>query len=80
MPLYTYYRKQKDSEKAVEILRLGIEKIPGYPRFHEWLGDYYAAEGITYRAQEEYQQTLLLEPLNESIRLKIEKLSKPQQK
>ncbi len=79
-PLYTYYRQQKDSEKALEILRLGIEKIPDYPRFHEWLGDYYAGEGIIYRALEEYQQVLLLEPLNESIRGKVEKLQKPQLK
>jgi len=72
--LYSYYTKQKDSEKALEILRLGIEKLPQYPRFHEWLGDYYAKEGIAYRAEEEYQQVLLVEPLNEAIRKKILKL------
>ncbi|MBU1564278.1 MAG: O-antigen ligase family protein [Proteobacteria bacterium] len=78
--LFNYYKKQKNEEKALEVLRLGIEKIPNYPRFHEWLGDYYAKEGIVYRALEEYQQALLLEPLNEALRRKIEKLSKPQQK
>ncbi len=74
--LYHYYKKQKDEDKALEILRLGIEKLPNYPRFHEWLGDYYAKEGIAYRAEEEYQQVLLVEPHNEAIRKKIEKLSK----
>lgn len=78
--LFNYYRKQKDDEKALEVLRLGTEKLPNYPQFHEWLGDYYTKEGIVYRAQEEYQQALLLEPLNQSIRQKVEKLSKPQQK
>ena len=78
--LINYYRKIKDAEKALEILRLGIEKLPNYPRFHEWLGDYYAGDGIVYRAQEEYQQVLLIEPLNEGIRRKVEKLNKPQQK
>ena len=78
--LFNYHKKQKDDEKALEVLRLGIEKLPHYPRFHEWLGDYYATEGIVYRALEEYQQALLLEPLNEAIRQKIEKLGKPQQK
>ena len=72
--LYNYYKKQKDEDKALEILRLGIEKLPNYPRFHEWLGDYYAGEGIAYRAEEEYQQVLLVEPHNEAIRRKIEKL------
>ncbi len=77
--LFHYYRNAKDDEKALEVLRLGIDKLPHYPRFHEWLGDYYAKDGIVYRAQEEYQQVLLLEPLNEAIRRKVEKLTKPQQ-
>jgi len=40
----------------------------------------YARDGIVYRAQEEYQQVLLIEPLNEGIRRKVEKLNNPQQK
>jgi tetratricopeptide (TPR) repeat protein len=72
--LYNTYKKQKEEDKALEILRLGIEKLPNYPRFHEWLGDYYAKEGIAYRAEEEYQQVLLVEPHNEAIRKKILKL------
>ena len=78
--LFNYYRKIKDDEKALEVLRLGIEKLPSYPRFHEWLGDYYAKDGIVYRAQEEYQQVLLIEPFNEGIRRKVEQLNKLQQK
>ncbi len=78
--LFHYYRKVKDDEKALEVLRRGIKKLPNYPRFHEWLGDYYAGDGIVYRAQEEYQQVLLIEPLNEAIRRKVEKLNSPQQK
>jgi Tfp pilus assembly protein PilF len=61
---------------ALEVLRLGIEKNPDYAPFHIWLGDYYAKEGITYRAKEEYQQALLLEPKNESVSKKIEMLTK----
>lgn len=76
--LYSYYKKQKDNERAVEILRLAIDKLPENPHFHEWLGDYYAAEGIVYRAQEEYQQVLLLEPQNEAVRRKLESLGKAQ--
>ncbi len=72
--LFEYYSKHKEEEKGLAVLRLGIEKLPDYPRFHEWLGDYYAGSGIVYRAVEEYRQALLLEPANASIRLKIEKL------
>jgi O-antigen ligase/tetratricopeptide (TPR) repeat protein len=76
--LYNYYKKQQDNEKALEILRLAIDELPGNSRFHEWLGDYYAGEGIVYRAQEEYQQVLLLEPQNEAVRRKLESLGKAQ--
>jgi tetratricopeptide (TPR) repeat protein len=74
--LYTFYTKQKKDEKALEVLRLGITKIPDYAPLHIWLGDYYAKEGIIYRAKEEYQQALLLEPRNESVKSKIERLNK----
>jgi tetratricopeptide (TPR) repeat protein len=74
--LYLFYTKQKEDEKALQVLRLGIAKIPDYAPFHIWLGDYYAKEGILYRAKEEYQQALLLEPKNESVRKKIEKITK----
>ena len=75
--LYHHYRKVKDNDQALEILRLGITKIPTYPRFREWLGDYYQAEGIVYRAIEEYRQALLLEPLNEGVRKKLARLESP---
>jgi tetratricopeptide (TPR) repeat protein/O-antigen ligase len=75
MHLYTFYTKQKEYEKALEVLRLGITKIPDYAPFHIRLGDYYAKEGILYRAKEEYQQALLLEPKNESVRKAIERMS-----
>jgi tetratricopeptide (TPR) repeat protein len=70
--LYSFYRTQKEEKMALDVLRLGIEKLPDYAPFHIWLGDAYAQEGITYRAKEEYQQALLLEPKNESVRKKIE--------
>lgn len=73
--LYEYYRRHKEEEKGLAVLRLAIDKLPDYPRFHEWLGDYYTGAGIIYRAVEEYRQALLLEPANASIRQKIEKLS-----
>jgi tetratricopeptide (TPR) repeat protein len=74
--LYDFYRKQKEDQKALGVLRLGIEKIPNYAPFHVWLGDYYAMEGIKYRAKEEYQQALLLDPRNDSVRSRIENLTK----
>lgn len=73
--IYSFHLKRKDEDKAIAVIRLGLEKVPDYPRFHEWLGDHYAREAITYRALEEYRQALLLEPGNISLRRKIDKLS-----
>jgi tetratricopeptide (TPR) repeat protein len=73
--LYDYYQQRKEEDKALNILRLGLERIPNYPKFHEWLGDHYVKQAITYRAIEEYQQALLLEPGNSALRSKIAQLS-----
>ena len=75
--LFQHYRQGKEGDKALEILRLGIATIPTYAPFHEWLGDHYLATGILYRAREEYQQVLLLEPLNERVRGKLTRLEQP---
>ena len=74
--LYNFYRTEKEDRKALDILRLGAEKMPDYAPFHIWLGDYYAREGVTYRAREEFQHALLLEPKNESVKKKIEMMAK----
>ena len=72
--LYWFYRKQKRTEDAVAILRKGIEYLPNYAPFHLRLGDYYKQQNIFYRAKEEYEQALMLEPGNEKIRKRLQTL------
>jgi len=72
--IYSFYRKQKKDTEAAEILRKGIEWLPNYTKFHIYLGDYYQKKNIPYRAMEEYQQALLLEPGNRSVQHRIRKL------
>ncbi len=74
--IYWLYKKQKNEDAAADILRRGIEWLPNYSKFHIYLGNYYQAQGITYRALEEYQQVLLLEPGNIKIKKQVEKLRK----
>ncbi len=73
--LHTFYTKQKENNKAVEVLRLGIAKLPDNAVFHILLGDHYTREGITYRAVQEYQQALLLDPNNAGVKDKLAKLT-----
>lgn len=72
--LYWFYRKQKRTTDAVRILNLGIKWIPDYAPFHIYLGDYYKEQKIPYRAIEEYEQALMLEPGNDRIRKRLKKL------
>ena len=72
--LISFYRRQKQPEKALEVVRLGVEKLPDYAPFHIWLGDHYRQEGITYRAKEEYERAVMLEPGNDAYRKKLRKL------
>ncbi|MFH2124029.1 MAG: O-antigen ligase family protein [Pseudomonadota bacterium] len=75
LQLYSFLQKQQEQDKALDVLRRGIEYHPDHPPFHLLLGDYYVKQGILYRAKEEYEQALMLEPGNEKIRQRLEKLS-----
>jgi tetratricopeptide (TPR) repeat protein len=72
--LIGYYRRQGQDEAALEMLREGVEKCPDYAPFRVQLGDYYKKEGISYRAKEEYERALVIEPGNEGYRRRLRKL------
>ena len=72
--IYKFYKKQKREDEAADILRRGIVHLPNYSPFHIYLGDYYKKKDIPYRAMEEYQQALLLEPGNLNTQRRIRRL------
>ncbi len=72
--IYSFYLKQKRTDDAVAILRQGIEWLPDYAPFHIYLGDYYKEEKIPYRAREEYEQALILDPGNKSVKRRLRRL------
>ncbi|MCI5145027.1 MAG: hypothetical protein D3923_05730 [Candidatus Electrothrix sp. AR3] len=74
--VYTFYRQQKEEEKAAQILRLGIEWLPEYAPFHIHLGDYYRRGKKVQQAENAYQQALHLDPRNDAIRKRISQLVK----
>ncbi len=74
LQLYSFYQKQKQTDKAIAVLRQGIERLPGHAPFHLYLGDYYKQQNIPYRAKEEYEQARILEPANESILKRLKAL------
>jgi len=72
--IYQFYKKQDKAAEAMAILRKGIEWLPKNIMFHLYLGDYYQQQNIHYRAREEYEQALMLEPDNDIIQKRIEAL------
>ena len=72
--LYRFYQRQKRTDEAVAILRQGIKWIPDYAPFHIYLGDYYKQQNIHFRAKEEYEQALMLEPGNEKIQKRLQSI------
>jgi O-antigen ligase len=58
-----FYRMGKD-DRALNLLRHAVEKLPDEPYFHVLLGEYYQKEGIVFRAKEEFERTLFLDPGN----------------
>uniref|UniRef100_UPI004057AFF8 O-antigen ligase family protein n=1 Tax=Candidatus Electronema sp. TaxID=2698783 RepID=UPI004057AFF8 len=78
MQVYQYHRKQKQDEEALAVLREGIKRLPDYAPFHIYLGDYYSSKKIDYRAIEEYEQALLIQPNNAVVQKKLKQLKDKQ--
>jgi tetratricopeptide (TPR) repeat protein len=72
--LIQFYRKTGQPEQALVILRQAAELLPNHASFHIQLGDYYRTEGITYRAKEEYQRALMIEPNNSTVIKKLREM------
>ncbi len=72
--LISYYRRHGQQDKAVEVIRRGIDYLPDYAPFHAWLGDHYREEEITYRAREQYERALMLDPKNRSYQERLRSL------
>lgn len=72
--LISYYQRHDQPGEALSVLREAVERCPDHAPFHIMLGDHYLRENITYRALEEYQKAVALEPGNESYRRRLRKL------
>jgi O-antigen ligase len=72
--LIEFYRKNNQPERALLILRQAAVLVPGHASFHIQLGDYYRTEGIIYRAKEEYQRALMIDPGNRTVTRRLRQM------
>ncbi len=66
-----FYNRNGQPEQALLILRQAVEAMPDYADFHIQLGDYYKKEGITFRAKEEYERALMVDPGNRAAQKRL---------
>ncbi|MDH3346979.1 MAG: O-antigen ligase family protein [Desulfobulbaceae bacterium] len=64
------------SNQAFEILKKAVLLLPDIPEFHELLGDFFLGREIAYRAVEEYEKALSLDPYNRRVKDKLLSMSK----
>ncbi len=69
-----FYRRQGLEAKSLVVLRQAVEKVPDSAYFHILLGDYYRDQGLSYRAKEEFERALILDPANKQARSKLRRL------
>jgi O-antigen ligase/tetratricopeptide (TPR) repeat protein len=72
--LIRFYQQNGQPDRALLLLRQAVEALPDYAPFHVQLGDYYRTEGITFRAREEYQRALMLDPGSKVVRKKLRQM------
>lgn len=72
--IISFYKARGNKVRSQEVLRQAIKAFPDQASFHVQLGQYYEQEGIIYRAKEEFERVLMLEPANNTARRSLRRL------
>lgn len=75
MKIYRVYMTEKDYDMALSVLQRASEYFPGHPKIRLLTGDTYLKMGIPYRAAEEYEQVLIVDPDNRRATAGLKRLS-----
>ena len=73
--VYKYYMKEKRYDDALNIMQKAIEFLPDDVQIRLTTADLYKKIGIDYRAKEEYEKALILDPENRHVRKKLKELA-----
>jgi len=73
---YKFFEKEKRYEEALQVLLDGVETFPADAGLRRTAGALYQRLGLRFRAAEEYRQSLLLDPKNQWVRNRLNRLEK----
>ena len=71
---YRFYVIQDRWVEALQILQQGVQTLPKNVKLRLTLANAYEHQGITYRAEEEYRQALIIAPGDPHIKAEIDRL------
>ncbi len=72
--IHRFYMDQDRFDEAFRVVSAGVDYLPDDSGLRYTLGTLYENMGITYRAVEEYEMAIVLNPNNMSARRRLEKL------
>lgn len=73
---YQFFRKRGKHDEALAVMKKAVEAIPEDAQIRLKAAEAYEAVRITYRAAEEYEKALILDPRNETARKRLDALGK----
>ena len=77
---YWFYMKQKEYDRAGEVLQQGIKRLPRDAGLHRLLGDYYRSRKMMVSARLEYEQAHALKPNDPQIKQRLDALKTAEEK
>jgi len=72
--VYDFFKKRGNDKDALKVMKRASEVLPRDAGIRISLGDLYQNMGITYRAQEEYQQAVFIDPDNQTAKRRLKAL------
>lgn len=70
-----FFRKRGKINQAIDVIQRGIDLFPHEVHARIYLGDLYQKIEIYYRARQEYEQALIIDPLNNRAKRRLERLN-----
>jgi O-antigen ligase/tetratricopeptide (TPR) repeat protein len=74
--VFHFFTKRGNAIEALNVMKRAATILPNDSEIRINLGDLYRDMGITYRAQEEYEQALFFDPNNSNAKKRLEDLKK----
>ncbi|MCP4117791.1 MAG: hypothetical protein GY737_20815 [Desulfobacteraceae bacterium] len=69
--IYNFFRGRGKTEQALKVIRKAATVLPRDAGIRITLGDLYREMGISYRARQEYEQALLIDPGNSTAKKRL---------